>query len=357
MKYIYLILLSSHFISNVASWFNTPPLKQINCGVVTTTLLDTYEDTLPKNNMEFQDLMNYVNKKNVTCATIYTNTDEIIVVDGVYDIGFEIENLHKISTIPQLTDNIIDVLEKSNIPFSISSNRPWTFLDYRFLFRLYLRTNYIMLMIVLLRRIINRVIHINKMNRFRRIVKQYIKHKRESTVTESTSDTKATFDDVAGCDEAKYELTEVVDFLKHPRRYKDAGAKVPSGILLEGPPGTGKTLLAKATAGEADVSFISATGSQFIEMYVGVGASRVRDIFEEAESKKPCIIFIDEIDAIGQQRAEYGGNSERDQTLNQLLTNMDGFDESDGIIVMAATNRADILDKALTRPGRFDKKK
>lgn len=356
MKYIYLILLSSHFISNVASWFNTPLLKQINCGVVTTTLLDTYEDTLPKNNMEFQDLMNYVNKKNVTCATIYTNTDEIIVVDGVYDIGFEIENLHKISTIPQLTDNIIDVLEKSNIPFSISSNRPWTFLDYRFLFRLYLRTNYIMLMIVLLRRIINRVIHINKMNRFRRIVKQYIKHKRESTVTESTSDTKATFDDVAGCDEAKYELTEVVDFLKHPRRYKDAGAKVPSGILLEGPPGTGKTLLAKATAGEADVSFISATGSQFIEMYVGVGASRVRDIFEEAESKKPCIIFIDEIDAIGQQRAEYGGNSERDQTLNQLLTNMDGFDESDGIIVMAATNRADILDKALTRPGRFDRK-
>ena len=356
MKYIYLILLSSHFISNVASWFNTHPLKQINCGVVTTTLLDTYEDTLPKNDMEFQDLMNYVNKKNVTCATIYTNTDEIIVVDGVYDIGFEIENLHKISTIPQLTDNIIDVLEKSNIPFSISSNRPWTFLDYRFLFRLYLRTNYIMLMIVLLRRIINRVIHINKMNRFRRIVKQYIKHKRESTVTESTSDTKATFDDVAGCDEAKYELTEVVDFLKHPRRYKDAGAKVPSGILLEGPPGTGKTLLAKATAGEADVSFISATGSQFIEMYVGVGASRVRDIFEEAESKKPCIIFIDEIDAIGQQRAEYGGNSERDQTLNQLLTNMDGFDESDGIIVMAATNRADILDKALTRPGRFDRK-
>lgn len=356
MKYIYLILLSSHFISNVASWFNTHPLKQINCGVVTTTLLDTYEDTLPKNNMEFQDLMNYVNKKNVTCATIYTNTDEIIVVDGVYDIGFEIENLHKISTIPQLTDNIIDVLEKSNIPFSISSNRPWTFLDYRFLFRLYLRTNYIMFMILLLRRIINRVIHINKMNRFRRIVKQYIKHKRESTVTESTSDTKATFDDVAGCDEAKYELTEVVDFLKHPRRYKDAGAKVPSGILLEGPPGTGKTLLAKATAGEADVSFISATGSQFIEMYVGVGASRVRDIFEEAESKKPCIIFIDEIDAIGQQRAEYGGNSERDQTLNQLLTNMDGFDESDGIIVMAATNRADILDKALTRPGRFDRK-
>mgnify|MGYP001188312902 CR=1 FL=1 len=357
MKFIYTILLLSYFVTTVTSWFNTPPLKQINCGVVTTTLLDTYEYTLPKNNMEFQDLMNYVNKKNVTCATIYTNTDEIIVVDGVYDIGFEIENLHKISTIPQLTDNIIDVLEKSNIPFSISSNRPWTIVDYRFVLRLYFRLSYISIMILLLRRIINQIIHINRMNRFRRIVKEYIKHKRESILfTETTSDTKVTFDDVAGCDEAKYELTEVVDFLKYPRRYKDAGAKVPSGILLEGPPGTGKTLLAKATSGEADVSFISATGSEFVEMYVGVGASRVRDIFQEAERKKPCIIFIDEIDAIGQQRADYGGNSERDQTLNQLLTNMDGFDESDGIIVMAATNRADILDKALTRPGRFDRK-
>jgi len=188
-------------------------------------------------------------------------------------------------------------------------------------------------------------------------MKEYIKYSEEKKVEkESTVNADVTFDDVAGCDEAKYELTEVVDFLKHPRRYKEAGAKVPSGVLLEGPPGTGKTLLAKATAGEADVSFISATGSQFVEMYVGVGASRVREIFEEAESKKPCIIFIDEIDAIGQQRAEYGGNSERDQTLNQLLTNMDGFDESDGIIVMAATNRADILDNALTRPGRFDRK-
>ena len=356
MNYIYSILLVSYFISNVASWFNTPPLKQINCDTVTTPILNTHEYTLPKNDMDFQDLMNYIHKKNVTCATIYTNTDEIIVVDGEYDIGFEIENLHKISTIPQLTDNIIDVLKQSNIPFSISSNRPWTFLDYRFLFRLYLRTNFIMLMILLLRRIINQVIHINRMNRFRRFVKEYIKHKREESVKESTSSgSDITFDDVAGCDEAKYELTEVVDFLKHPRRYKDAGAKVPSGVLLEGPPGTGKTLLAKATAGEAGVSFISATGSQFVEMYVGVGASRVREIFEEAESKKPCIIFIDEIDAIGQQRAEYGGNSERDQTLNQLLTNMDGFDDSDGIIVMAATNRADILDKALTRPGRFDR--
>lgn len=281
MNFIYSVLFASYFISIVTTWFNTPPtppLKQINCDTITTPLLNTYENTLSNNSMEFQDLMIYVNKKNVTCATIYTNTDEIIIVDAVYDIGFEIENLYKISTIPQLTDNIIDVLKQSNIPFSISANRPWTIYDYRFLFRLYLRTNFIMLMILLLRRIINQVIHINRMNRFRRIVKEYIKHKREESVKESTSDITVTFDDVAGCDEAKYELTEVVDFLKHPRRYKDAGAKVPSGVLLEGPPGTGKTLLAKATAGEADVSFISATGSQFVEMYVGGGCiSRARD--------------------------------------------------------------------------------
>ena len=138
MNYIYSILLVSYFISNVAPWFNTSPLKQINCDTVTTSILNTYEDTLPKNEMEFQDLMNYINKKNVTCATIYTNTDEIIIVDAVYETRYEIENLHKISTIPQLTDNIIDVLKQANIPFSISANRPWTIYDYRFLFRLYL---------------------------------------------------------------------------------------------------------------------------------------------------------------------------------------------------------------------------
>ena len=166
------------------------------------------------------------------------------------------------------------------------------------------------------------------------------------------------FSDVAGCDEAKEELMEVVDFLKNPIKFVDAGATIPTGILLEGPPGTGKTLLARAVAGEAEVPFFQASGSEFIEMFVGVGASRVRDLFNKAKKETPCVIFIDEIDAIGRQRGAglAGGNDEREQTLNQILTNMDGFSGDTGIIVLGATNRVDILDSALTRPGRFDRK-
>ena len=177
-------------------------------------------------------------------------------------------------------------------------------------------------------------------------------------VVPTTLTNNVTFSDVAGCDEAKFELMEVVDFLKNSDKYVQAGAKIPSGVLLEGNPGTGKTLLAKAVAGEAGVAFISATGSEFIEMFVGVGASRVRKLFDEARKNSPCVVFIDEIDAIGRQRGAgiAGGNDEREQTLNQLLTNMDGFIPSDGIIVLAATNRVDILDSALVRPGRFDRK-
>lgn len=168
-----------------------------------------------------------------------------------------------------------------------------------------------------------------------------------------------TFEDVAGLDEAKEELEEIVDYLKVPLKYAFAGAKIPKGVLLEGPPGTGKTLLARAVAGEAGVAFISASGSEFIEMFVGVGAQRVRNLFEQAKQNKPCVIFIDEIDAVGGRRGygfNSGGNDEREQTLNQILTNMDGFEKSDGIIVLAATNRADTLDPALKRSGRFDRK-
>lgn len=164
------------------------------------------------------------------------------------------------------------------------------------------------------------------------------------------------FSDVAGCDESKFELVEIVYFLKNPSKYTEANAKIPKGVLLEGPPGTGKTLLAKAVAGEADVPFFYASGSQFMEMYVGVGTSRVRDLFDAAKKSSPCIIFLDEIDAIGKQRGTGIGNEEREQTLNQILTNMDGFVENEGIIIIAATNRLDILDNALTRPGRFDRK-
>ena len=169
--------------------------------------------------------------------------------------------------------------------------------------------------------------------------------------------TGVTFDDVAGVDEAKQDFQEIVEFLKTPEKFTAVGAKIPKGVLLVGPPGTGKTLLAKAIAGEAGVPFFSLSGSEFIEMFVGVGASRVRDLFNKAKANSPCLVFIDEIDAVGRQRGTGigGGNDEREQTLNQLLTEMDGFNGNTGVIVIAATNRPEILDSALLRPGRFDR--
>ncbi|MEO1425866.1 MAG: ATP-dependent metallopeptidase FtsH/Yme1/Tma family protein, partial [Pseudomonadota bacterium] len=168
---------------------------------------------------------------------------------------------------------------------------------------------------------------------------------------------RVTFDDVAGIDEAKEELEEIVEYLKDPMKFQRLGGKIPKGALLVGPPGTGKTLLARAIAGEANVPFFTISGSDFVEMFVGVGASRVRDMFEQAKKNAPCIIFIDEIDAVGRSRGAGlgGGNDEREQTLNQLLVEMDGFESNEGIILIAATNRPDVLDPALLRPGRFDR--
>ncbi len=182
--------------------------------------------------------------------------------------------------------------------------------------------------------------------------------KSRATLFDKGTNVKINFDDVAGLQEAKTEVREIVDFLKNPKKYTDLGAKIPKGALLVGPPGTGKTLLAKAMAGEAQVPFFSMSGSDFVEMFVGVGASRVRDLFKQAKEKSPCIIFIDEIDAIGRARGKnalHGSNDERENTLNQLLTEMDGFSTNSGVIILAATNRADILDKALMRAGRFDR--
>ena len=182
--------------------------------------------------------------------------------------------------------------------------------------------------------------------------------KSKARLFDKDNDSKVTFQDVAGLAEAKVEIAEIVDFLKNPKHYTELGGKIPKGALLVGPPGTGKTLLAKAVAGEADVPFFSMSGSDFVEMFVGVGASRVRDLFRQAKEKAPCIVFIDEIDAVGRARgnkASMGGNDERESTLNQLLTEMDGFGSNSGVIILAATNRADILDKALLRAGRFDR--
>ena len=182
--------------------------------------------------------------------------------------------------------------------------------------------------------------------------------KSKARLFDKDNDNKVTFKDVAGLAEAKVEIAEIVDFLKNPKHYTELGGKIPKGALLVGPPGTGKTLLAKAVAGEADVPFFSMSGSDFVEMFVGVGASRVRDLFRQAKEKAPCIVFIDEIDAVGRARgnkANLGGNDERESTLNQLLTEMEGFGSHSGVIILAATNRADILDKALLRAGRFDR--
>lgn len=182
--------------------------------------------------------------------------------------------------------------------------------------------------------------------------------KSKATLFDKESHPKIDFQEVAGLEEAKVEIMEIVDFLKHPKKYTDLGGKIPKGVLLVGPPGTGKTLLAKAVAGEANVPFFSMSGSDFVEMFVGVGASRVRDLFKQAKEKAPCIVFIDEIDAIGRARGKnvnFSGNDERENTLNQLLTEMDGFASNQGVIILAATNRADILDRALMRAGRFDR--
>src|SRR5215469_13526015 len=183
--------------------------------------------------------------------------------------------------------------------------------------------------------------------------------KSRAKIHDQSTEIKETFADVAGVEEAKAELVEIVDFLKHPKKYQELGGRIPKGVLLVGAPGTGKTLLARAVSGEAGVPFFSMSGSEFIEMFVGVGAARVRDLFEQAKFKAPCIVFIDELDAVGKSRAAAGGmmftNEEREQTLNQLLSEMDGFDSSKGVIIMAATNTPEVLDPALTRTGRFDR--
>jgi len=318
------------------------------------TLPTLYEGT---NGIEwtYSDLLLNLKSNNVDSVTILDNRDMILTVDKNYiDNTILVDNVHIIKTLPSITENIIQRLNEYRVTYDISSydimshgsnylyGYIWSALRLLFTYMAFMFCMNIIRIIVMKNNPLNSITNMGNI----------------STDLVKPNMINTTFHDVAGCDEAKFELTEIIDFLKGPEKFANAGAKIPAGVLLEGPPGTGKTLLARATAGEANVSFIPVSGSQFIEMFVGVGASRVRQLFELAEENKPCIIFIDEIDTIGRQRGSgfAGGNDEREQTLNQILTSMDGFNKKNGIIVLAATNRADILDSALTRPGRFDRK-
>lgn len=320
----------------------------------------------------YDTLIENVNKNNVDSVSFLTDKSGLIVIDKAHELGnYNFDNLHYVKFTPDSLNTLIDFLSKNhiNIDFyklsTVINNNDNTNIFSNLIgqtvsfFGMYFLVVFIVNIV--------RGIFFNKnnpgMNPMDFMNGGLNKMADSGTLFSSKDDDNkieilTKFKDVAGCDEAKYELQEVVDFLKNPEKYENAGAKIPTGVLLEGNPGTGKTLLARAVAGEAEVPFISASGSEFIEMYVGVGASRVRTLFEKAKKNSPCVVFIDEIDAVGRQRGAgiAGGNDEREQTLNQILTNMDGFETSDGIIVLAATNRVDILDKALIRPGRFDRK-
>lgn len=298
------------------------------------------------NEWTYEDFLNNLKSHLIDSATV-TDNGRVFFIDKDYSDSPELFNIHLLKTLPSLTDNVVSKLTENHINFDVLNMA-----DLPSQIQIPFFVQFLALYIVgniALNFLARRGGGMNMMNPLQQFKKEpdYVK----------PEDIDVTFEDVAGCDETKYELMEVVDFLKNPLKFEASGAKIPKGILLEGSPGTGKTLLARAVAGEAGVSFIQASGSQFIEMFVGVGAARVRSLFEAAEKASPCVIFIDEIDAVGRQRGTgfNSGNDEREQTLNQLLTNMDGFTKSTGIIVLAATNRADILDSALTRPGRFDR--
>ena len=310
------------------------------------------------NPQSYSEFLSMLKDKKIEGVSILSNQDQItglVTVDKAHPLdNYDVMNTHFIKVLPAMSTNLIDKLEQFHVNYNIldvsqqanpilnllTSGLQLTFI---YIFAGFIISN-------LFSFINGGGQGQNPMNPMNMLKKNF------DLVTNDEVGVK--FNDVAGCNEAKLELEEVVDFLKQPEKYEKAGAKIPKGILLEGPPGTGKTLLARAVAGEANVNFLYASGSQFIEMFVGVGASRVRDLFGEAKKQSPCVIFLDEIDAVGRQRGAglAGGNDEREQTLNEILTNMDGFVKNEGVIVIAATNRADILDSALTRPGRFDRK-
>ena len=335
---------------------NYDPDKVINSLARSSEVLDKWS---------INDFLSEIGKKHIESVSLLKTVNSndvngVIAIDKNHaGVGPDLENLHYLETgIKKINDIIIDSIIKNDVYYKIlqipdQSNQIANSINIvEFIL------NGIILYFVLTI-IINLFQRFSGGSGFGGGMNPMNMAKVQSKGVINSDEINTSFNDVAGCDEAKYELEEVVDFLKTPERFEVAGAKIPKGVLLEGPPGTGKTLLARAVAGEAGVSFLQVSASEFIQMFVGVGASRVRDLFKLAKDNSPCVVFIDEIDAVGRKRGEQfggGGNEEREQTLNQILTNMDGFEKTDSIVVLAATNRADILDSALTRSGRFDRK-
>jgi cell division protease FtsH len=349
---LYQNILHKPKISNIIYMSNNipeyQPLQVINSLTKSTASISKWN---------INELINEIDNKHIDSLTLLKSNNEITGIvaidDGYYDNLPLLSNLHYIETgVDKISEIILNKIVEKNIYYDII-----TITDNNLIQNLpgiIFNILCIYFFISLLSSVFSRFGG-NMPSNMGNFINQ---NKKLSTVVDS-NDIDTRFIDIAGCDEAKYELEEVVDFLKNPDTYNNFGAKIPKGVLLEGPPGTGKTLLARAVAGEANVGFISVSASEFIQMFVGVGAARVRDLFDEAKKNSPCVIFIDELDAIGRKRGEGfngGGNEEREQTLNQILTKMDGFDKSDAIVVLAATNRIDILDTALTRSGRFDRK-
>ena len=320
-------------IKTLATWL----IIGVICVILISSILDS-----SNNKLAYSELVAKIESGDVKEIEIASDGSKA-------DVKLKDENLIKQVNIPSI-DNLMDTLQDSmktgSIKVTEKSESVWMFI-------LSLLTPFGILIIFF----IFWFLFMNSGNQANGGGKTMSFGKSRARMLGPTDKNKVTFDDVAGVDEEKEELEEIVEFLRNPKKFTDMGARIPKGVLLVGSPGTGKTLLAKAVAGEANVPFFIISGSDFVEMFVGVGASRVRDLFEEAKKKAPCIIFIDEIDAVGRQRGAGlgGGHDEREQTLNQLLVEMDGFSANEGVIVLAATNRPDVLDKALLRPGRFDR--
>jgi len=355
MLLLYLLIFTIVKSSN--GWFSgkTVTNPTLPCIQYLNNELNEFDRPITGNDWNFLDFE--ANIDNINCAVVYEKSNMVVFVDNNFNIQSTKENIHHMPTLQYINQQVIQILKENTRPFFIEEYYPqphWILTWGRYLIKNILRIYWYIFLIRVFLFLLRYYRSGSKILEPSHLYEDYEAYNSNNNDYESESD-DTMFEDVAGCDEVKEELQEVIEFLKNPEEFEKAGAKIPAGVLLEGPPGTGKTMLARATANEAEVSFLYATGSEFIEKYVGVGAKRVRKLFDSAKKKKPCIIFIDEIDAIGGSRSN-SRNDERDQTLNQLLTLMDGFKTRDGIIVLAATNRAEVLDRALVRNGRFDRK-